>query len=116
MNRECRDRDAPIQIKKVVSVLPNDYSLLENLPTLNGVSLLGDLSGKDVNLLSSADEDYDTVRLSEIESEDYVVCIGKKSAVKVPIADFIEESKSVKTVDVLDKDAHIGTIQFVIIK
>lgn len=116
MNRECRDRDAPIQIKKVVSVLPNDYSLLENLPTLNGVSLLGNLSGKDVNLLSSNVDEYETVNLSDIEEEDYVICVGKNSAVKVPIADFIEESKSVKTGSEFDEDAPLGTIQFVIIE
>ncbi len=116
MNRECRDRDAPIQIRKVVSVLPNDYSLLENLPTLNGVSLLGNLSGKDVNLLSSNVDEYETVNLSDIEEEDYVICVGKNSAVKVPIADFIEESKSVKTGSEFDEDAPLGTIQFVIIE
>ena len=116
MNRECRDRDAPIQIKKIVSVLPNDYSLLENLPTLNGVSLLGNLSGKDVNLLSSNIDDYETAKLSEIESDNYVICAGKDSAVKVQIVDFIEESKSVKTASEFDEDAPLGTIQFVIIK
>lgn len=116
MNRECRDREAPVKIKKVVSVLPNDYGQLENIPTLNGVSLLGNLSGKDLNLLPTQKDEYETTTVESAAKGGYVVCLGASEPQKVPISEFLEQSKNVMTTDELKTDVRIGTIQLVIMK
>lgn len=117
MNRQLRDKCADIKLKKVVSVLPNDYSQLENLPRINGVTLSGDISSKELNLLSSSDAEYETIKLSNLTGKGmYVPVIGDdETSCKVPVDDFWEESK-VKVTDTLDEDVSVGTIQLVKIK
>lgn len=117
MNRQLRDRCADIRLKKVVSVLPNDYSQLENLPSIDGVTLSGDISSKELNLLSSSSAKYETIKLSNLAAKGmYVPVIGEdESSGKVPVDDFLEEGK-VKVAETLDEDVSVGTIQLVKIK
>lgn len=78
MNRQLRDRCADVRLKKVVSVLPNDYSQLENLPSIDGVTLSGDISSKELNLLSSSSAEYETMKLSGLAGKGmYVPVIGE---------------------------------------
>lgn len=117
MSRTERNCNAPIQIRKVVSVLPNDYGQLTNLPTVNGVSLIGEQTAKSLNLLSANDEEYVPVKLNDVAGKDmYLIAVGKDGPQKVPVDDFIEEKKGngVLVTDKLDTEAAIGTIQFVI--
>ncbi len=48
MSRCCRDD--PVKLNKVVSVLPNDYEILENKPAINGVVLTKDTTLEDLGL------------------------------------------------------------------
>ena len=50
-----------VKVKRCVSVLPNDYSQLENMPTINGVTLIGDLKANELGVLSSNKNDYETL-------------------------------------------------------
>lgn len=118
MNRRQRDSDsAYIGLKRIISVLPNDYLQLENIPKINGVTLSGDISATDLNLLSSNSADYETMRLSDLAGKGmYIPTIGEnEESVKVPVDDLIEE-KQVKVTETLDEGVSIGTIQLVIIK
>lgn len=118
MNRQERDNCKGIEIKNVVSVLPNDYSQLENLPSIDGITILGDISSKQLNLLSSDCNQYETLKLSNITgTERYVPVIAEDSAMngKVPIDDFVEEGK-IKITETFDEDVSVGTTQLVIIK
>lgn len=98
-----------------VSVLPNDYTILQNLPTINGVTLKGDLTPDDVNLLSGSAKDYDTLSvLKEVDDKpSYLIVLGEDNASKISLSDFISQSAVIKTADSCDNDAPIGTYLFV---
>lgn len=109
-----------VKVKRCVSVLPNDYTVLENLPTINGVSLIGNTTAQDLELLSSKGEDYETVSLlKKQEVEGYLVIIGGERPTKIALNKFLEEAgklsygEGFETVDVINPDAPIGTYQFV---
>lgn len=117
MNREERDRNEPIIIKKIISILPNDYVQLTNKPTINGITIEGDKTATELSLLSSNKEDYETVTLSEMQNKDrYLIGIGDDKTYKVSVDDVLEETKNVSVTEELDTDAADGTIQFVLLK
>lgn len=116
MKRECRNRDGPIEIKKVISVLPNDYVSLENKPSINGIVLDGELDASSLNLLSSKEDDYEPVTLSQMQgAQCYLLAIGEGKTYKISVDDFIEETKNVTVTDSVDPEAANGTISFVIL-
>lgn len=109
-----------VKVKRCVSVLPNDYTVLENLPAINGVTLIGNIKAKDVELLSSRGDDYETVSLLDNkESEGYLIVLGAEKVTKVKLSDVLSQAgglshgEGFKTVDVFNPDAPIGTYQFV---
>lgn len=55
MATNCRD---PVEIKKIVSVLPNDYSLLENKPKINGVELTPETTLEDLGIVKEPNQSY----------------------------------------------------------
>lgn len=117
MGRTERNCNAPIQIRKVVSVLPNDYGQLTNLPTVNGVSLIGELTAESLNLLSADGKEYAPVKLNDVAGKDmYLIAVGEGGPQKVPVDDFIGEKKGngVQTTEKLDTEVVVGTIQFVL--
>lgn len=119
MGRTERNCNAPIQIRKVVSVLPNDYGQLTNLPTVNGVSLIGELTARSLNLLSADSKEYSPVKLTDAAGKGmYIVAVGEDGPQKVPVDDFIAEKKgsAVLVTDKLDTEVEDGTIQLVIKK
>lgn len=111
----------PIQIHKCVSVLPNDYKVLENIPTINGVSLIGDMDSKTLGLLSLRVDDYETISLLNGKPEDgkYVLVLGESDVVKVPLVEFATASTdpqgggSFTTTETVDPDIPVGSYQFV---
>lgn len=117
MNRQDRDRCPPVEIRKIVSVLPTDYVNITNKPTINGVTLEGEMTGKSLSLLSSDEAEHETVSLIESQKKDrYFVAIGQGKSYKVPVDDVVEQSKLAEVTDQLDKNAPVGTFQFVKIK
>lgn len=113
MRRGCRDPDNEIEIRQVVSVLPNDFEQLENIPKINGVRLSGDMSAEALNLLSSRGEDYQPLVVGEVTEETFFIALDKGKAKKMSVAKMLEESKNVRVTDALDTDCAVGTIQFV---
>ena len=104
-----------VEIKRIVSVLASDYSGLENLPEINGVSLVGNKGAKELSLLSSKTEDYQTVSLVEAgKSNGYVVVLGDSGETsKVSLMDFTSQVTGFTTNDEINKDVAIGAYQFV---
>ena len=113
MRRGCRDPSTPIEIKKVVSVLPDDYSQLKNLPSINGIELSGNMSAESLNLLSSNPEDYEPITLSEASDDASVIVIDNGEMHRLSVKGLMEDSKNVKVSETLDPKCPIGTIQFV---
>lgn len=61
-NQKCNP--AQIKVHRCVSVLPNDYSQLENLPTINGKKIIGELDLTDIGVLSSSLDQYESGSVS----------------------------------------------------
>lgn len=111
---------AAIGIRPTISVLPNDFNLMKNLPQINGITLLGgNQKASALNLLSNQADDYQEVGLSEVNDTGYVLVLmpEQKEPVKVALSDikghkegngFITSSSG----EVI-QDAPIGTYQFV---
>lgn len=118
MDRAERNCSASIQIRKFVSVLPNDYSQLTNIPTVNGVSLTGNLTAKSLNLLSSDANEYTQITLTDASQKamSILAVSGNGETAKIAVDDFIGAVQQMKTVDELDESAKVGTYQKVIIK
>lgn len=96
--------------------LNTDYEQLQNLPKINGVTLLGDLSSGELSLLSAKSSDY--LEISEQQVQDkFILVLGdnqnaptKLSIAKIPSA--LGLSK-VETVEQLNPNVENGTYQFV---
>lgn len=106
-----------VEVKRCVSVMPNDYNELENIPKINGVDLKGDMTSHSLSLLSSKQDDYETVSLLDAGKENrYVVVIGDGDPKKIPMLDFTAQIAGFTTVDELNPDVAIGAYQFVAVK
>ncbi len=107
-----------VQVHKCVSILPNDYNIMENKPVINGVVLEGEQSAKTLNLLSSNAEDYDETTFAEAKERDgyMVVILSDNQPQKVSLCDLSANmggDGSLRTVDELDTSATVGSYQFV---
>lgn len=110
-----------VKLHRHISILPNDYANLVNLPTLNGVTLLGDLKSTELNLLSSAKEDYEDTSLEDAQAQDgYLVVLLPNSTPKCVSLSYIRSALDVEggflTVDEFNPDAPVGSYQFVVKK
>lgn len=72
-------------LHRCVSVLPNDYNILENKPKLNGQTLEGDLTVADLGGLSSNIDDYSAGDIGETDG--YIIVLDGGSAKKIPASD-----------------------------
>lgn len=104
----------PTQIGKVFSLLPSDYRGLINLPTINGAEVTGDMTAKELSLLSSKVEDYNEHELGTDENDGkYFVLVGDGEEVaKVPAKTVAKTLSLIKTTDEID-DMDIGAYRFV---
>ena len=66
----------PQQVSKVLSLLPSDYRGLINLPTVNGVEVSGDLTSKDLSILSSQADNYDGLDLTKGTMKANILCLS----------------------------------------
>lgn len=112
-----------IKVHHCVSILPNDYAQLVNLPTINSITLSGNLSSSELNLLSSAKDDYEDTTLESAQSENgYIVVLLPDSQPKCLSLSYIYNQSGLEieggfvTVDGIDTDTPVGTYQFVEIK
>lgn len=105
----------PQQVSKVLSLLPSDYRGLINLPTVNGVEVSGDLTSKDLSILSSQADNYDELDLSEGSNEGkYFVLVGRdETTAKVPAQTIAKTLSILKTTEELDEDMDVGSYRFV---
>lgn len=106
-----------IAVKRCVSVMPNDYNELDNLPKINGVELKGEMTSHSLSLLSSKPEIYETVSLLDAGKESrFVVVVGDGEPKKIPMIDFTAQITGFTTVDELNPDVAIGAYQFVAVQ
>lgn len=105
----------PQQVSKVLSLLPSDYRGLINLPTVNGVEVSGDLTSKDLSILSSQADNYDELDLSTGNNEGkYFVLVGSdETTAKVPAQTIAKTLSILKTTEELDEDMDVGSYRFV---
>lgn len=105
----------PQQVSKVLSLLPSDYRGLINLPTVNGVEVSGDLTSKDLSILSSQADNYDELDLSTGNNEGkYFVLVGSdETTAKVPAQTIAKSLSILKTTEELDEDMDVGSYRFV---
>lgn len=111
-----------VNIHRCISILPNDYANLENIPSIGGVTLLGKMKASDLNLLSSVKQDYEPMTLEDIQAgEGYLVVIMPDSPPKtISINDLRAEAGGgggenggFQTVDEIAPDIPIGSYLFV---
>lgn len=107
-----------VQVHKCVSILPNDYNIMENKPVINGVVLEGEQSAKTLSLLSSNAEDYDETTFAEAKKRGgyMVVILSDNQPQKVSLCDLSANmggDGSLRTLDELDTSATVGSYQFV---
>lgn len=108
-----------VTVEREVSILPTDYPGLNNLPSINGVTLIGDKAGSNLSLLSNVPSDYDTVSLLDAgKKETFVVVLGVdgEKAKKVPILDFTQSISGFTTNEEINPNVAVGAYQFVEVK
>ncbi len=105
----------PTQIGKVFSLLPSDYRGLINLPTINGAEVTGDMTSKELSLLSARTEDYNEHELETDENEGkYFVLVGDGEEVaKVPAKTVAKTLSLIQTTDTIGEDMDVGAYRFV---
>ena len=114
MNRDDRDTCCgAVGVRQITSVLVEDYSELENKPAINGVELTKNSTAKQLSILHNKQSDYGLNTLRNAAKENlYVPVIGDSDPSKVPVGEFVEESK-VKVVNNLDGvDVSDGSLIF----
>lgn len=81
-----------VNVKQKHTTIPNDYEKLKNLPKINGVSLLGDLSENDLFLLSNLLSKYESISLDE--SSKIIMFSKNNIPVVMPLKDVLDFVKS----------------------
>lgn len=114
---DCATNGNTVRIFPKVSVLPTDYTILDNLPKINGVTLLGEITTQQLNLLSSDIEKYETISLADCKDK-YVVVLGGEEPKKMLISNLSlsGNNSGFETSDLLNLDVAVGVYQFVEIK
>ena len=105
----------PPLLASCVSILPNDYSQMENLPKINGVTLLGDKSANELGILSIKPKDYETVNLSQAAQRGgFLIIVGKdQEPMKLSVEKITKRGLGFFTNDEVDPDVKVGVYQFV---
>lgn len=104
-----------VNVHRCVSILPNDYSILENKPAINGVELTKDTTAAELNLLTADSSLYESITLSDaaVEGLSIIAISNDGSMSKIAVEDLLETSRGIITVDELDETVEIGTYQMV---
>lgn len=76
-----------VEIYRCISILPDDYQEMDNKPTMNGATIEGDLTAKDLKLMSSDSDDYQSISKEEA-AEKFIPVIDKDGNVhKISVSD-----------------------------
>ena len=90
-------------------ILMANYPDLQNLPQINGVTLVGDKSAAALSLLSSKASDYPTMRLGMVRDTHYVPILGEVNG-KIRLSDIAGPKLS--TVSKIPLDMAVGDYIF----
>ena len=89
--------------------LTQNYPDLQNLPQINGVTLIGDRSAAELSLLSSKASDYPTMRREAAKDTHYVPILGEVNG-KIRLSDIAGPKLS--TVSEIPLDMAVGDYIF----
>lgn len=105
-----------VTVRKLISVLPNDYSLLVNRPAIDGVTLEAGTTSEELGLLTKDASAYAQLSILEADTDSVsVLAAGEDGEVGlVPLPELAAKIAPVTVTYALDEDAEIGTIQIVI--
>jgi len=99
-----------IDLRDKVAINLN-YQRLNNKPSINGISLVGNKTSKELNLLSSRPIDYSTVNLESANKSDYLVILGNDSInKKLKIKEI--SSHLIRTVNEVPNNMELGSYIF----
>ena len=90
-------------------ILMGNYPDLQNLPQINGVTLIGDRSAAELSLLSSKASDYPTMRREAAKDTHYVPILGEVNG-KIRLSDIAGPKLS--TVSEIPLDMAVGDYIF----
>ena len=90
-------------------ILMGNYPDLQNLPQINGVTLVGDRSAAALSLLSSKASDYPTMRREAAKDTHYVPILGEVNG-KIRLSDIAGPKLS--TVSEIPADMAVGDYIF----
>lgn len=90
-------------------ILMANYPDLQNLPKINGVTLIGDKSAAELSLLSSKASDYPTMRREAAKDTHYVPILGEVNG-KIRLSDIAGTKLS--TVSEIPLDMAVGDYIF----
>lgn len=115
MSEESSTKKKKVRVYPKISILPNDYANLVNKPSINSVELSVDRTAKELNLLSTIAEDYDTIELDgENEGKFLIVIDEENNAMKIPVKTVTDTiNGKMTTGTAIDPDAPIGTFHFI---
>ena len=109
-------KSGAVTVKKMISVLPNDYSLLVNRPAIDGVTLEAGTTSEELGLLTKDASSYAQLSILEADTESVSVLVAGEDG-EVGLVSLSELAEKIAPITVtygLDEDAEIGTIQIVI--
>ena len=86
MSEENSTKKKKVRVYPKISILPNDYVKLVNKPSINGVELSVNRTAKELNLLPTIAEDYETIEMNgENEGKFLIVIDEGNNAMKIPV-------------------------------
>lgn len=87
-----------VKVKKIVSIRPDDYEKLKNLPSINGLELVGSLTSDELKLLSAVLANYKEKSLPELPQEsNYLLVMGESKKYRVSLKDLYAAISAVDT-------------------
>ena len=96
------------KLSSSISITQN-YPDLQNLPQINGVTLVGDKSAAELSLLSSKTADYPTMSIGDVRATHYLPVLGETNG-KVKLSDI--GGTKLSTVSEIPEDMAIGDYIF----
>ena len=113
VNTHCAPTNA--HLMRCVSILPNDYTNLENQPSINGETLVGNKSAKELGILSILPENYEPVDIHNAAAKNGgIVIVGDDNSPMILSAQSIlDRGTGFFTSEEIDGDVEIGVYQFV---
>ena len=87
-----------VKVKKIVSIRPDDYEKLKNLPSINGLELVGSLTSDELKLLSAVLANYKEKSLPELpQGSNYILVMGESETYRVSLKDLYAAISAVDT-------------------